>query len=276
MRTIPRQSGSSLLLTLLIMIGVSGIILTVAKSVAGQARLTSQTKLSHEADQMALTGIDDGLMRINRGQTNIDQQYGDDTLGLNRLGPLRVGFTGAACDTVADVSPPSTALNDPTCPYYDLAVRSQTSVSEPTEALLTPLDLVLGQTQTFRVLSTPGSVLLVPHFVNPNGSSITCDSGCATPGPFVDGSQIQVTAGPSNNFSLTLTSGELSTKGVSLYSSITPSEFVIFKTNSFLIQATGYSGGVQKKYILFRNDITNKQQLIDFTGTISEKGVITY
>jgi hypothetical protein len=276
MRTIPRQSGSSLLLTLLIMIGVSGIILTVAKSVAGQARLTSQTKLSHEADQMALTGIDDGLMRINRGQTNIDQQYGDDTLGLNRLGPLRVGFTGTTCDTVASVSPPSPALNDPTCPYYDMAVRTQTSVSEPTEVLLSPLDLVLGQTETFKVLSNVGPVLLVPHFVNASGSSITCDSGCATNGPFVDGSQIQVTAGPSFTFSLTLTSGELSTKGVSLSSSIAPSEFVIFRPNSFLVQATGYAGGVQKKYLLFRNDITNKQQLIDFTGTISEKGVITY
>ena len=280
MKYFGQQSGSALLLVLLVLVGVSGVSILASRALLSAARTVATNQFEKEAETAARSGLEEAALRFNQGGLNADGEYGDGvgvaylpinqyTIGLERRG-YQTGTTPPCSQLMPDTSVAASQV-DPTCPYYDIAIHRIIAGTKANETMLNSVDLPLNTPETFSILKNPGSVILHPNFSSSVANAYMCSAGC-TPAQInqVLSSTTNLILDNSNSLTLTLLSSGLTDAGFSLLNDT--SEFVL-KKNTTRAQIIGYDGGIQKKYVLlFASD---GPHVIDFAQSFSNKGVVT-
>ncbi|MBU6389516.1 hypothetical protein KGQ71_03295, partial [Patescibacteria group bacterium] len=176
-----RQStGSSLLITVLIMTVVGMVVLVVSRNAILSTRVASQNDSSNLAFQMAMTGLEDGRLRaqlFGGAPLTAQGEFGDLTSTASNphiVNPRRRGYlmtdASSACTNPGSdqsVSTSATTVNQ-SCPYYDLAVYRLITITPTTSFYYTDKEIPPNNTAVnLKILQTnnPGFTL-TPHFLN--------------------------------------------------------------------------------------------------------------
>lgn len=278
------KSGSSLLLTLLVMTTVAAMLITVSKAFIDNARFSSTNDSLQLATRMAQSGLEEGLLRIKQN-TLIGGEYGNGT--NNNLNPtpanpyhllsMRRGF--AATDTTCtlwSVDGPATAANasyNQNCPYYDLTIRNIVSLSTGSDAqgiartssyTLTGQDFGPATAINLQVREVDPSV---SGQVNVHNSTNTATINCNLCSPNV---LAPAATGIINNsvvagqtLTLSVTSGAIDGGGLVITNPVSTSggaaNFALQKSST-TVEVTGYAGGVQKKLLYTVYTVNNSVQ----------------
>jgi hypothetical protein len=126
------KKASALLITILMLALVSAVVLVTSRGVIISTRLSSSTGASDMAEQIAESGVQEGLAWYKANQLfNQPLEYGDSTSNYN-LAPIFRGFTQAtnptSCSGISSAGPDTSNLNM-NCPYYSLVVRNYVVLS---------------------------------------------------------------------------------------------------------------------------------------------------
>lgn len=129
-----RQSGSALLVILLLLATIGSILLTASKAAIDISRAVSSNSDNRAAYMIARAGIYEGLSRIWIGNTDlVNGEYGNgmstNPVGGYSLTVLSRGYTDTACTLVSGDGLVSSGGFNTDCPYYDLTVRHYVALS---------------------------------------------------------------------------------------------------------------------------------------------------
>jgi hypothetical protein len=154
---------------MLLLISVVGVMVVAGSRALSEAgRAITLQAVREEATQVALTGIQEGLLYLGGGAgLNADGEYGVSGATGYSLTPWRRGYTrtsgeGAPClnQTVAQDAANASAP-DRTCPWYDLTIRDRAAYSSATIGAFTlsSTDFPSGAARMIPV-QVPGTVQL--------------------------------------------------------------------------------------------------------------------
>src|SRR4051812_8565042 len=110
MKASTRQSGSALLIILLLLSAIGAIILTASRAIIETSRGSTSGITLQTANQMAQAGIYEGLNRLKvGGSALVNGEYGNGMLtnpGLDySLAALSRGYSDAACTQLSSDGP---------------------------------------------------------------------------------------------------------------------------------------------------------------------------
>jgi hypothetical protein len=189
MQTSHHKPASALLLTLLIMVSVTGIVLASTKAIMNSTRQVGATSSVSQAEQIALSGIEDGLSRISQGALNATNgEYGGNattngqfdnsyfTLGLNR--GFALGTSQSCTAWITDEDPFAQHKYDQRCPYYAMSIRRMVSLANSPGSGYTPYfamqvrDFPIRQDVDLPVTQFSPGVVFLPAFspTDPGGT----------------------------------------------------------------------------------------------------------
>jgi len=280
MKNMRLQSGSALLLVLLVLVGVSGVSIVASRALLSAQRENTSNQFEKGAETAARAGLEEAMLRFNKGGTNTDGEYGDGVgaaylpinqyqIGLRRRG-YQSGTTPPCTQLLPDTSVAASQI-DLNCPYYDLAIHTIVAGTKGGDSLLGSADLPLNSAKTFSILKNPGSVVLHPNFSSSVPNAYICTAGC-TPAQLNQqlSSDTNLVLDGSNSLKLTVLASGLTDAGFTL---LNDTSEIVIKKNITRAQVIGYEGGIQKKYLA--TFAADGPHVIDFAQSFSNKGVVT-
>lgn len=274
----PIRPASSLVITLLIISAVGAVLLTASRSLLDSTRIAAATDSASSAELMAQNGIEEGLLRYKvscPGPTfcglNSDGEYGDFTKLTGQvysLQPMRRGFlpqntSGMPAGTPSCSVPSNDGVTDPlvntsydpNCPYFDLTVRRQVALIQPTDVLtLTNRELPLKQKVLLNINHFTNFTISLPSNTTSKLDYTTVVSGAGTPesGTLDPATNPQVTINGSGTtgINLTVPNVDLAGQQVTIKLFGQGGVLLIYK-GVITIDSTGYAGGITRKKIMY-------------------------
>ena len=274
MRNYSSKKGSALLLTLLIMTAVGGLLLTVSKVVIDSIHMNSTTSDADAATRMAMSGIEDGLARlnnfgaVNEGVNSSTYDYGDKSDTTHYLQPMRRGYTDGGCTTLGkDVVTSDTASYNSECPYYDMKISRMMSIKpgvEVANSTTLPINTpkvfnITGDYSYFTLQAAGGTTISVISCSDINGTG-----SCGAP---TIGSTVTVSGSSVKSIKLSVLIYGINNKNV-IVGSISTINGAYIDRGYTTVEVIGYAGGVRKGYMVTINaDGTKKfQEIVDFSS----------
>lgn len=292
-----RQSGSSLLIILLIMSAVGAIVLGGSRAIIDASRLSAAASASLSAERMAEAGIQDAVL-LYKGFLK-DGEYGEPNaspFGAYSLKPQRRGFTDANCTLIGQDQPasaPATKYN-PDCPYYDFTIRNTVAFTTDVNFAFSTRVFPPGQPVLLMLKKNPGihfawaqgfplTNYRVRTFSDLAGQSIPLSDTGFVINQFFDISNLAQSVEITANYAIN--------SGPHASSVLIPSQTdgsttqIAIGKGYTTIDVTGYAGNVQKKLLLTirahdRQDlggtpsVNPTYNLLDFTQTFDQNGVL--